>query len=174
MNALFIGRFQPFHNGHLAVLKEFTDTFSLKYIGIGSSQYGYTSDNPFTFEERKTMIQLVTVSFQELARIQVIPIPDIHDPPRWVDHVNSIISNVDTIISNNPLTIALFTEKGYSIKTTKLFNRKTYSGKEIRRRMIVDEPWGHLVPKLVEKYLNEIDAVARIKELHKQYHQHFP
>ncbi|MFH1013043.1 MAG: nicotinamide-nucleotide adenylyltransferase [Thermoplasmatota archaeon] len=168
MKTLFIGRFQPFHNGHLAVIQHYADKKSSFSIGIGSSQYGNTIDNPFTFEERKEMIQQIVCSYMENYSVEVVPIPDIHDPSRWVNHVKRIIPDFDIILSNNPLTKALFTEKGHIVKTTKLFDRNNYSGKEIRRRMIYNEPWEHLVPPTVAIYLNQIDAVKRMRRLQEQ------
>ena len=56
MKALFIGRFQPFHIGHLKVILEASKKYKKIIIGIGSSQYCNTIDNPFTYEERKLMI----------------------------------------------------------------------------------------------------------------------
>ena len=58
MNALFIGRFQPFHLGHLHVIKKYYNKYDILFIGIGSSQYHHTAENPFTYEERKSMIEL--------------------------------------------------------------------------------------------------------------------
>ena len=57
MKSLFIGRFQPFHNGHLKVIKHLSTTYEEIIIGIGSSQYHNESENPFTADERKKMIE---------------------------------------------------------------------------------------------------------------------
>ena len=57
MKALFIGRFQPFHNGHLKVIQNSINLYDEVIIGIGSAQYSNTTDNPFTAEERKLMIE---------------------------------------------------------------------------------------------------------------------
>jgi len=164
MKALFIGRFQPFHNGHLKVVEKALDDFPFLYIGVGSSQYTDTLENPFSFLERKDMI---TLSLSDIQRthISIIALPDIHDPPHWVDHVHGIVSDFDVIISNNEYTSMLFSEKKYEVRSTEVFERKRYSGKEIRRRMISNEPWEMLVPKPVARYLKEIDAVKRLKEI---------
>ena len=37
MNALLIGRFQPFHNGHLHVIQTLCNTYTEVIIGVGSS-----------------------------------------------------------------------------------------------------------------------------------------
>jgi nicotinamide-nucleotide adenylyltransferase len=156
MKALFIGRFQPFHLGHLLLLQELSTQYELVLIGIGSSQYHDTIENPFSEEERKQMIQQSLKSVG-IDAYRIVSIPDIHNPPRWVDHVCSIVPNFDVVIANNPFTRKLFSEKGYLVKG--------YSGTEIRRRIIQNEPWGDLVPKAVYKIIRDIGGVTRLKQL---------
>ena len=55
---LLIGRFQPFHNGHLYLIKEALQSVDRLIIGIGSSNV-QNEDNPFDYETRKEMIQTV-------------------------------------------------------------------------------------------------------------------
>jgi nicotinamide-nucleotide adenylyltransferase len=51
LKALFIGRFQPLHLGHLDALKQISKEEII--IGIGSSQYSGTKENPYNFEQEK-------------------------------------------------------------------------------------------------------------------------
>ena len=44
---LFIGRFQPFHNGHLQDIKNALKEVDELIIAIGSSQHFNTKENPF-------------------------------------------------------------------------------------------------------------------------------
>jgi nicotinamide-nucleotide adenylyltransferase len=164
MKALFIGRFQPFHLGHLLLLERLSSQYEEVIIGIGSSQYQNTYDNPFSESERKQMItqSLTTVGIH---KFRIVAFPDIHNPPRWVDHVCSIVPDFDVIITNNPFTRELFSEKGYVVKGTAFFDRKRYSGKEIRTRIIQDEPWSELVPEVVFKIITDIDGIKRIKNM---------
>jgi nicotinamide-nucleotide adenylyltransferase len=162
MKALFIGRFQPFHLGHLLLLERLSKRYEEIIIGIGSSQYQYTFDNPFSELERKQMI-MHSLDAVGIHRFRIVAITDIHDPPRWVDHVCSIVSDFDVIIANNPFTKKLFSKKVYIVKGTRFFDRKRYSGKEIRRRIIQDEPWVELVPEVVFKIITDVDGVKRIK-----------
>ena len=164
MNLLFIGRFQPFHNGHLKVLSHSSKRYTEIIIGIGSSQYAHTIENPFSAEERKQMIQ-ETLQQYNIGNYRIVLIPDIHDLPRWVDHVCSLVSNFEVVLSNNPLTKQLFTEKGYQVQTTPIFSRKVFSGKEIRRRMMAGEPWENLVPAPVAALIHTLDGVQRIQQL---------
>jgi nicotinamide-nucleotide adenylyltransferase len=164
MKALFIGRFQPFHLGHLLLLQRLATQYEELIIGIGSSQYHDTSDNPFSETERYQMISrsLDAVGIDDY---RIVSIPDIHNPPKWVDHVCSLVSDFDVAIANNPFTRKLFSEKGFQVKGTTYFDRKRYSGKEIRRRMRADEPWEDLVPKPVSEYIFSIDGIARLKHI---------
>ncbi len=164
MRALFIGRFQPFHLGHLSILKRLSQRYEMIIIGIGSSQYHDTAENPFSEAERRQMIAQ-SLAADGVSHYRIVPIPDIHNPPLWVDHVCSIVSDFDIVIANNPLTKKLFSQKGYLVKGTVYFNRKEYSGKEIRRRILNDEPWEELVPSMVKKIIYDIDGVNRLKRL---------
>ncbi len=165
MKALFIGRFQPFHKGHLEVLKNLSNIYEF-IIGIGSAQYSYTYDNPFTLEERVEMIKAALD--ETLVRYELVAIPDIHNYPKWVDHVTSLAPPFDIVLSNNPLTRRLFTEKGYKVEGTPLYNRRLYSGEEIRRRISLDEPWEELVPRRVARIIHSIGGVERIKKLYRE------
>ena len=103
----------------------------------------------------------------DVKNYRVVLIPDIHDYPKWVDYVVSIISDFDVVISNNTLTKRLFSEKGYVVKKTPLYDRGKCSGREIRRRIINDESWEKLVPGPVYNVIRNIDGVNRLKKLSK-------
>jgi len=166
MNALFVGRFQPFHKGHLKVIQNASKKYNQVIVGIGSSQYGFTLDNPFTADERKLMIEksLKTI---DVKNYTIVLIPDIHNHPKWVNHILSIVSDFDVVLSNNSLTKQLFSEKGYAVKETLFYYKNKYSGKEIRNRMIKGKRWKHLVPLETFNVIRDIDGAKRIKEFKK-------
>jgi nicotinamide-nucleotide adenylyltransferase len=164
MKALYIGRFQPFHKGHLKIINNISKKFDEIIIGIGSSQYSNASENPFSSEERKEMIKK-TLDKMDINNYKIIFIPDIHNPPKWVEHVKSIISDFDFIITNNSFTKKLFLEKGYEVYDTPLYNKEKFSGKEIRNRMINDDNWEKLVPEEVKNYIINIDGIKRLKKI---------
>ena len=164
MKALYIGRFQPFHNGHLSVLRLLSKEYTEIIIGLGSSQDHDSSENPFSEAERIQMIKR-SLDADGIHNYRIVPIPDIHDPPHWVDHVRSIVPDFDVVIANNPFTRSLFVEKGYVVKGTPSFERTLNAGKEIRRRMLNDEPWETLVPPSVQKILKDAKGVQRLKTI---------
>jgi nicotinamide-nucleotide adenylyltransferase len=152
MKALFIGRFQPFHYGHLKLLQSISKRYQEIVIGIGSSQYKGTDTNPFSYEERKKMIES-SLDRIGIHNYKIIPIPDIHNPPKWVSHVLSLVPSFDVVVSNNSFTLQLFKEKGFSVESTPFF--EGYSGREIRKKIREGQPWEDLVPPEVSKIIKE-------------------
>lgn len=124
---LFIGRFQPFHLGHLDALKQISEDEII--IGVGSSQYSDTDENPWTFEERKEMIEK-SLQDQNL-NYKILAIPDIHDEKNWIDHVVKIVGSFDVVYTGNEWVAGLFEEKGYNVKKIKI--NINISGTELRK-----------------------------------------
>ncbi len=160
-----IGRFQPFHNGHLQVVKEILENVDIDelIIGIGSSQYDHEKNNPFSYEERKDMISL-SLDKEKVHNYSMVPIPDIHNYPIWVEHVRKHVPHYDVVYTRSQLTKRLFEEAGDKVIETDLYDRKIYSGSEIRRRIVTKEKWQYLVPDGTLLVLDRIGGVSRIIE----------
>lgn len=165
MRALLLGRFQPFHNGHLNVIKDISKNYQV-IIAMGSAQVSHKIKNPFTAGERYQMI-FESLKVESISNYYLIPIQDINRYPLWVSHVESLTPNFDVVFTRNPLTKLLFSEKNYKVKEQIQYDREKYSGKEVRRRMIANENWQELVPKAVTLIINKIDGVNRLKKISK-------
>ncbi len=165
MNALFVGRFQPLHFGHLKVIKSLSKDFDSVIIGIGSAQYSHTKDNPFTARERYMMISKA-LEYEKITNYKLVHIEDVHDYPTWVDHVIHLLPRFDIVFTNDDLCHELFKEKGYRTQKIELFNSEKYSGREIRRRIACNESWEELVPAAVKIVIDNVDGVNRIRELY--------
>ena len=163
---LVIGRYQPFHNGHLEVVSEIMHDQDCQelIIAIGSAQESHTIENPFTAGERILMIDNA-LEEAKLDNYYLIPIPDINRYSVWVSHVESLVPSIDIVYTNNQLTRRLFTECGYQVKLPKLYDRDKYSGTKIRQLIIDDGDWKSLVPAQVAKIIEDIDGVKRLKEI---------
>jgi len=165
MRAFYIGRFQPYHLGHQQILEQIFQEADEIVIGIGSAQLSHTASDPFTSGERVVMI---TRSLKHLGKVlYVIPIEDIRRNAVWVSHVRSMTPHFDVAYTNNPYVIRLFEESGVKVKKSPLYQREKFSGTEIRRRMLSNEPWEHLVPIAVGNVIKEIDGVQRLKDVFK-------
>ncbi|MFA5312994.1 MAG: nicotinamide-nucleotide adenylyltransferase [Methanomassiliicoccales archaeon] len=163
-DCLLLGRFQPFHKGHLEVVKEIAKDCDDLIIGIGSAQYSHTLDNPFTAGERHLMISRA-LREEGLDSYFLVPIVDINRYAIWVSHVVSMVPPFQRVYTNNPLTRRLFEESGYEVSSSPLFNRELYSGTEIRRRIASGGEWKHLVPDAVASVIEEIDGARRLQGL---------
>ena len=165
---LFIGRFQPFHLGHLAAIKDVLEEVDELIIVIGSAQYSHNLNNPFTAGERLTMIRKALEEAKiDYSRVWIVPVPDVHLHMMWVSAVEGYTPSFDVVYSNEPLTRRLFLEAGYKVKAVRFHERKLYSSTEIRERMLKDGSWEKLVPKNVATFIREIDGVNRLRDLTK-------
>lgn len=161
--AFYIGRFQPFHKGHLKVIREIAGEVDELVIGIGSAQLSHTPENPFTAGER---ILMISRSLEKLDLYNyVIPIPDIYRNAEWVSHVRAMTPPFSIAYSNNPLVSRLFYEAGVEVKHSPMYSRHEYSGTEIRRRMLAGEGWEKLVPRAVVEVVEEIRGVDRLSQV---------
>ncbi len=88
--AVLIGRFQPFHNGHLGLLQTALATAQQVVVVLGSSMRARNSKNPFTWQERASMIR-ATLPEELAARLSFIPIRDYYDDARWAKAVQQSI-----------------------------------------------------------------------------------
>jgi nicotinamide-nucleotide adenylyltransferase len=165
---LFVGRFQPLHNGHLEVIKRIMKEVDELVIIVGSSQYSHRHDNPFTAGERITMIRkALEEEGIQLSKIWIIPVPDIHQHTLWVSQVAGYSPKFDVVYANEPLTRRLFNEAGYRVEPMPFIKREVYLATEIRKRMLTGEKWEKLVPSSVAKFIKEIDGDVRLRDLNK-------
>jgi nicotinamide-nucleotide adenylyltransferase len=159
----YIGRFQPYHNGHQSVLEQIAQETDEIIIGVGSAQLSHEVDNPFTSGERVLMITRALSSLS--CPFYVIPIEDINRNALWVAHVQSMSPPFDICYSSNPLVVQLFREAGVAVKSPSMYERETLSGTEIRKRMLAGQQWEYLVPPSVVQVIREINGVERLREI---------
>ena len=164
---LYVGRFQPFHLGHLAAIKEILKEVEEIVIVVGSAQYSHNVNDPFTSGERLVMIRnAIDETDVDYARVWIVPVPDVHLHMMWVSAVEGYTPKFHIVYSNEPLTRRLFLEAGYKVKNIPYFERQFYSSTIVREKMMQDESWKTLVPKSVADFITEIDGVNRIRDLH--------
>ena len=166
-NGLFIGRFQPFHKGHLATVKFALERVEQLVIVVGSAQKSHEPRNPFTAGERIRMIKesLDSDAETDVRRILIIPVPDTDVHSLWTHQVDMLVPKYDVVFANDLFTLMLFQEKGIKALEAPLYRRDEMKATEIRKRMIAEEIWEDLVPIPVSKVIKEINGVERVKAL---------
>jgi len=165
---LYVGRFQPFHLGHLSAIRDVLKEVDELVVVIGSAQYSHNINNPFTAGERLVMVrEALEECGVDYGRVWIVPVPDVHLHMMWVSSVEGYTPRFDVVFSNEPLTCRLFMEAGYEIRSIRFFERKLYSSTEIRQKMVKGESWEKLVPKSVVAFIHGIDGVDRLRDLNK-------
>ncbi|CDK39833.1 Nicotinamide-nucleotide adenylyltransferase, NadM family [Halorubrum sp. DM2] len=163
MRGFYIGRYQPFHDGHQHMVEEIAAEVDELVLGIGSAGDSHTTRNPFTAGER---VMMVTKAVEELdATTYVVPIEDLDRNSVWVSHVQSMTPRFDVAYSNNPLVVRLFEEAGVEVRQSPMFRRDVLEGTELRERMIRGRDWEDLVPDAVVDVIREVDGVERIRRI---------
>lgn len=150
--ALFIGRFQPFHNAHLEVIKDILKKHDGIIIAIGSSQEKRTAENPFSFKERKDMINAV-MKANKISAYKIVAIPDVYNDLKWVALIEKKVKRFDILYTGNPWTIRCFRRYGKQVRRIRLI--KGINSTIIRNKMKAGKVWKHLVPKEVYGHINQ-------------------
>ena len=164
MNGFLIGRFQPFHLGHVKAVNFALSKVEQLYIGIGSSNKSHQLRNPFTAQERKLMITS-SLDHETLKKISIFDIPDLNDHSKWVNSIDEIIPNYDIVFSNDDFTHSLYEMKNKKITSVVLKSREDLSGTNIRKLIENDENWYNLVPDGTKTVLLKINAKNRLEDL---------
>ena len=164
MDGLLIGRFQPFHLGHLdAVLFGLSRTENL-FICIGSSNKSNEKKNPFSAKERREMI-ISSIEASMIDRIKIFDIPDIDNHEKWTFEIDRIVPKYEVIFTNDEFTKTLFEKRQMNVIPVILKDREKFSGTNIRQLITEDKNWQDLVPEGTQKVLDKINANERLKNL---------
>lgn len=165
--ALYIGKFQPLHKGHVQIIKNILKKYKKVKIAIGSSNKQYQRKNPFTKEERKRMMLSALKEIKiPKQRYQVYFVPDIPSDNKYVKHVRNIVKNYETVFTGYGLNIRLFRKANDKVHTIRrLFN---ISATKIRRLIKENNnSYKKMIPKSVDPILLEIDAKKRLAQIKK-------
>ena len=144
--ALFIGRFQPFHKGHLYSLEKAREVGEIVMIGIGSSQESGTKDNPWSYQERAEMVRSQT-------KATIVGIPDYPQDSEWAEEIIRLVREAGyttdrvVVVGNNSWTNDVLREAGMAVVESGLHNRDELEGVKIREMLRSgDEGWRERVP----------------------------
>lgn len=124
---VFIGRFQPFHNGHKAVIDAALKQAKEVVVVVGSSFSARNIRNPFTFQERKAMIEACYLGEFNYSgaqgsiktpRVKVVPVSDYpYDDNKWIAAIQNVVHGAISW-SADPVKIGLI---GHSKDSTSYY-----------------------------------------------------
>lgn len=165
---LMLGRFQPFHKGHLALTKQILSECDELLIIIGSAQFNFIDKDPFSAGERVLMIhEALKEAGVDLSRCYIIPVVNDENNARWLAYLRSMVPPFDVLYSGNDFVkyLARSQDSGIAIKEPMFAEINEYNGTNIRHLMQDGKPWEHLVPPAVAKVIQQIGGIVRISML---------
>ena len=89
--AILIGRFQPVHQGHLALVHEALARAPQVIIVLGSAHQARSPKNPFTWQERAAMLR-EALPETERHRLTILPVRDHYNEPLWAHAVQQAVT----------------------------------------------------------------------------------
>lgn len=164
MDALYIGRFQPFHLGHMHAIQHALLQADRVWIGIGSSNRPIEGRNPFSAGERREMIES-SLDAQTLAKAGIYEIPDLDDHEKWAQSVRAIVPRFDLVFTNDVLTGHIYSRQGIAVFPIPFKNRDLLSGTRIRQKIAGGEAWEDCVPDGTKNVLLRSGAAGRLQGL---------
>jgi len=165
---VLVGRFQPFHLGHLGLVKQILSECNDLCIVIGSSQENYTLHNPFTTGERIRMIRSSLLDAEiDMNRVLLIHIADDDNNARWLSNIKSYVPPFAILYTGNSFIMTLLEHEGIKLKRPNFSLKNYYNGSKVRKMIIENNSeWENLVPNSVKQIILEIKGVDRIQKLY--------
>jgi nicotinamide-nucleotide adenylyltransferase len=163
-----LGRFQPFHKGHLALTKQILSECDELVIIIGSAQFNFIDKDPFSAGERVLMIhEALKEAGIDLSRCYIIPVANDENNARWLAYLRSTVPPFDVLYSGNDFVkyLARSQDSNIEIKEPVFAEVNEYNGTNIRHLMQDGKPWEHLVPPAVAKVIQQVGGIVRINML---------
>lgn len=88
---VYIGRFQPFHYGHVECIKKALEISNEVIVLVGSSFSARNVRNPFTYFER---VEMITGHFNT-PRVHILPLRDyIYNDQPWIAEVQGRVASI--------------------------------------------------------------------------------
>ncbi|MEM7252311.1 MAG: bifunctional nicotinamide-nucleotide adenylyltransferase/Nudix hydroxylase [Pseudomonadota bacterium] len=182
---VFIGRFQPFHNGHLSVISAGLKAAEHVIVLCGSAHQPRSVRNPWTVPERESMIRGATDQV-ESRRVHIAPLMDaVYNDESWVRNVQATVNGLVTahhsVPHREPKVGLIGHSKDLSAYYLNLFpqwgsveveNCDGISATQIREAILADEGTEHyasVLPPNVQidvAAFRKTDAFAAVKGEH--------
>jgi len=90
-SGIFMGRFQPVHQGHIHALSIAASQVETLYIFVGSANVCRSIKNPWTFQERSYMLR-IKLRTANVTNYQIVPLNDYpYSDSQWMTDVRSTV-----------------------------------------------------------------------------------
>lgn len=164
------GRFQPFHNGHLAYLRGAAARSELVFVGITNPDPRRVREepsdplrhlpesNPFTYTERLLMID--AVARDEGIPVHAIPFP-VNEPELWPAYVPDRVTQYLRLFSDwGGTKLERMRDAGYEVVILDEGVEKEISGRDVREALRDGRDWEALVPPGVARVIHSLQRAV--------------
>ncbi|NOQ55794.1 MAG: adenylyltransferase/cytidyltransferase family protein [Nanohaloarchaea archaeon] len=154
--AVFVGRFQPLHNGHVNAIRNIIeqDDIDHLHIIIGSADKKDTDSNPLSFETRKDIISKSLQNLIENRQISISGLDDCTDDDEWIKNLRQIAPDATVAYSGNGWTRRCM-EPFCKVEDPDFLDKEILNGTNIRLRIKEKKEIKHLVPVKVFEILSK-------------------
>lgn len=171
---VFVGRFQPFHNAHLRICQNALDFAEKLIIVVGSYRSPKTIKNPWSFEERKEMIEGSLKEYN--GRVAVISLRDfLYSDNTWI----TALQNSVTYLTEGASDVSLIGHfKDSSSEYLRFFpqwrleEQPNYFGlnaTDLRIAMFEGKDISPSVPDAVSAFVRKYMHTLEYRELRREY-----
>lgn len=152
---LVVGRFQPFHKGHLHLIKKALIAADKIIIAVGSSNIT-DKDNPLSYKTRVKMLKKVISEEGIVDRvIKIVSSPDHPSDDVWLNKLLKNVGRFDIAFGNNDWTNGILEKVGYKVASIPFLNRKIYQGVIIRRLFKKGKNWEERIPSYLAGFIRK-------------------
>ena len=163
-----MGRFQPFHLGHMHLARRILGECDEAIIAVTSSQFNYLEKDPFTAGERIEMIhESIRDSDLDLSRCLILSIENQFNVATWHSYLKAALPSFGRVYSGNDYVSMLLSDSGVEVVVPEFLDAATYNGTRIRSMIASGESLDGLVPEAVRTILERIDAQNRLAVISK-------
>lgn len=167
MYSLYIGRFQPFHLGHLDAIKQCLQDEQNLIIGVGSADDNWLPENPFNCGERISMVKFALDEAKiNPERYLIIPVWNINNYALWPEHAKILLPEFNKVYTASDVVAELFSNYG-KIEIKRLNINIKVDATAIRQYLLENnwEKAKKLLPLSTYNYLQKIGAARRLQTI---------
>jgi len=168
MRGLMMGRFQPFHLGHLDLVRQILKECDEVIILVTSAQFNYLGKDPFTAGERIEMIHnSLKESEVDLTRCMVIALENQFNIATWTSYLKSMLPSFDKVYSGNDYVKMLLDDSDIKVIKPTFLDRSSYNATKIRSMIMSGDNWEQFVPFAVSSFIKKINGKNRLSIISK-------
>lgn len=163
--AVFVGRFQPLHRGHLEAIKWILAQSKQLKIVIGSMQEFGQANNPLEYADRKKMLE-IALAAEGLKNCEISGLPDFGNDAAWARKLleaAGLKAEAAVLVSLNDWAKSCAKKIAVEVADQPVFC-DNLSATQVRQTIFAGSDWKNLVPAAVFDYLQNQGLARKIAD----------